>query len=62
MDKKETQYAHFDLQILANKKSWIVSSEEALKDVIPIDWGSEVLEGKKKVLVTNVRDRGRYHE
>ena len=57
MDKKETQYAHFDLQILANKKSRIISSEEALKDVVPIDWGSEVLEGKKKVLVTEVKDR-----
>lgn len=58
MDKKETQYARFDLQILANKKSRIVSSEEALKDVVPIDWGSEVLEGKKKVLVTEVKGRG----
>lgn len=57
MDKKETQYAHFDLQTLANKKSRIISSEEALKDVIPIDWGSEVLDGKKKVLVTEVKDR-----
>lgn len=27
----------------------IISSEEALKDVVPIPWSEEVLSGKKKV-------------
>ena len=31
----------------------IVSSEEALRDVVPIDWSDEVLSGKKKVTITN---------
>ena len=28
-----------------------ISSEEALKDVIPFNWSKEVLEGKKKITV-----------
>lgn len=38
-----------DLNTLKNKKTIIVSSEEALKDVTPIDWSEDVLSGKKKV-------------
>lgn len=40
-----------DLKKLEEKKSRFVSMEEALKDVIPIDWGEDVLNGKVKVVV-----------
>lgn len=40
-----------DLSILKNKKSTIVSSKEALKDVTPINWSKSVLSGEKKIIV-----------
>lgn len=39
-------------QLLKNKKTTIVSSEEALKDVTPIDWSDDVLSGKMKVVIS----------
>lgn len=53
MDKKTATYATLDLQALSRKKGKFISSEEALKDVVPIDWGDEVLRGEKKVTITN---------
>jgi hypothetical protein len=38
-------------ELLKNKKTKIVSSEEALKDIIPVDWSEDVLSGKKKVII-----------
>lgn len=40
------------LQTLRSKPIKIVSSKEALGDVTPIDWGSDVMNGKCKVMVT----------
>lgn len=39
------------LKVLRSKPIKIVSSEEALKDVTPIDWGDDVINGKRKVTV-----------
>lgn len=44
-----------DLNKLKNRPHKVVSSEEALKDVIPFEWSKEVLEGKKKVIISGVR-------
>ncbi|MCD3194800.1 hypothetical protein G8S49_06095 [Clostridium botulinum C] len=41
----------FNLNILQNKKTTIVSTQDSLKDVTPINWSEEVLSGKKKVLL-----------
>ena len=30
-----------------------VSTEEALKDAIPVEWPSDIVDGKKKVVVTS---------
>lgn len=49
--KTEQQMNRLDLDALWKKKSRIVSSEEALKDVIPIQWDNDILEGRKKVTV-----------
>lgn len=39
-------------KLLQTKKFEVISSEKALKDVIPIDWSEDVLSGKKKVILT----------
>ena len=36
---------------LTNKKLIVVSSQEALKDIVPINWSKDILLGKKKVLI-----------
>lgn len=46
-------YATLNLQALSKKKGKIISSKEALHDVKPIDWDREVMQGKKKVVVTH---------
>lgn len=43
-------YAMLDLHALGKKNIKIVSSQEALDDVIPIAWGEDVLQGKEKVI------------
>jgi len=45
-----------DLSALKNRRIATISSEEALKDVIPIDWGEDVLSGKVKVLLIDKTD------
>lgn len=52
-------YATLDLQTLMRKNGKIVSSKEALQDVRPVDWGKDVLQGKKKVTVTRVKSEER---
>lgn len=49
MEKKNCK--SLDLSKLQNKKSVIISSKEALRDVTPITWSEEVLAGKKKIIV-----------
>ena len=46
------KYNTLDLCALMGKKSKIVSSDEALKNVRPIEWSDDVMQGKKKVVVT----------
>jgi hypothetical protein len=55
-------YKSLDLNKLNTKKYTIISSEEALKDIIPINWSKEVLSGKKKVLINydNLKETPRY--
>ena len=53
------KYATLDLQTLMRKNGKIISSKEALKDVQPVDWGKDVLQGKKKVTVTRVKSEER---
>lgn len=33
------------------KNAKIISSEEALKDVVPINWPSEILDGRAEVVI-----------
>ena len=45
-----------DFSKLKNRKRTILSTEEALKDVTPINWSKDVLSGKRKVTIT--KDNG----
>ena len=44
-------YKPLNLKNLQNKKRLTVSTEEALKDVIPIEWDNDVINGNKEVLL-----------
>ena len=50
MDKKENVV--FNMDMIKNKNSQIVSMEEALRDIEPIKWSDKVLSGEKKVLIS----------
>ena len=52
MGNTMAKYNTLDLCALMGKKSKIVSSEEALKNTKPIEWDDDVIQGKRKVLVT----------
>lgn len=47
----ENNYRKLDKSKLKNRKKTVMSSEQALKDVTPIDWSDEVLEGTKEDIV-----------
>jgi len=34
-----------------------ISTKESLKDVIPIQWSKDVLEGKKKALIISAKEQ-----
>lgn len=53
----KTEYNTFDPKSLMEKKRKIISSDEALKDIIPIEWDDEVLRGEKRIIVTNEEKR-----
>lgn len=46
-----------DMNIIRGKKSRIITSEDALKNVQPIEWGKNVLDGQEKVTVTAAQRR-----
>ena len=48
-------YKKLDKSKLNNRRRTIVPSEVALKDIVPINWSDEVLNGEKKVLISTHR-------
>jgi len=44
-------YKSLDLKKIDSKKSVFISTEEALKDIIKIDWDEDVLKGNKQVVL-----------
>ena len=44
-------YRRLDFSKISSRNTKVVSSEEALKDVKPIEWSEDVLNGKRKVTV-----------
>lgn len=47
----ENDYRKLDKSKLKNRKRTVISSEQALKDVTPIEWSDNVLEGTKEDIV-----------
>lgn len=47
-----SDYRRLDMSKLKDRKIGTMSSEEALKDIIPINWSEDVLSGKKKVIIS----------
>lgn len=43
-----------DFKKIKDKNSSMISSKEALKDVILIKWSDDVLTGKKKVIIDSI--------
>lgn len=52
MSSSVLSYAKLDLHSLGKKNVKIVSSEEALKDVIPMKWEEDTIQGRTNVTVT----------
>ena len=44
-------YRSLRIEKIRSKKSIILSTNEALKDVTPIEWDADVLNGNKKVIL-----------
>lgn len=57
-DKGEDDMSRsLNLNKLKNRDFISLSSKEALKEVVPIDWSEEVLTGKKKVIVSSPKNK-----
>ena len=41
-----------DLEKLKGRITKVISTEEALKDVVPMEWPEEVMSGKQKVIIS----------
>ena len=48
---KKSNYRPLDVKKFREKKSIIVPTNQAIKDVVPITWGDEVTSGNKSVLL-----------
>lgn len=44
-------YRRLDFSKISSRNTKVVSSEEALKDVIPVEWSEDILNGKRKVTI-----------
>ena len=52
MGANALQYRKLDFNKINSRIVGNISSEEALKDINPIQWSEEVLSGRKKVIIT----------
>jgi len=51
MSNTMVKYNTLDLQAVLSKKTEIVSSEKALREVEPVSWSDDVIQSQKKVVV-----------
>ena len=51
MIENKATYKPLDLNKLKDKQHVIISTEDALKDVIPIQWDEDVIRGNKHVVL-----------
>lgn len=48
----QTVTRKLDFSKLNHRKAGYLSTQEALKDIVPINWPQEVVNGSKKVVLT----------
>ena len=48
---EEPAYRSLNMEKIRSKKSVLLSTEEVLKDVIPIEWDADVLNGDKQMIL-----------
>ena len=46
-----TFYRKLDIKKISKRKHHVITSEEALKDIVPFNWSDDVKNGKKKVII-----------
>mgnify|MGYP006922132219 CR=1 FL=1 len=56
MDNSVMSYAALDLHSLSKKNIKIVFSKDALKEIVPIAWGEEVLQGRERVIAAEEKN------
>ena len=44
-------------EMLKNKNRVVITTEESLEDIEPIEWSDDVIEGDKKVIVTDCEEK-----
>ena len=50
--------AKLNVEKLNSRIDKFISSEEALKSIVPMEWSEDIITGNKQVLVTNIsRDK-----
>ena len=52
---KRRNYRSLNMDKIKMKKTRVLSSSEALKDVIPPEWDKEVLSGAKKITLSGLK-------
>lgn len=52
MSENQQTYQRLDLEKLESRIKKVITTEEALKDVVPMEWPEEVMSGKQKVIIT----------
>lgn len=46
--------AKLNVEKLNSRIDKVISSEEALKSIVPMEWSEDILTGNKQVFVTNI--------
>lgn len=52
MNKKDNEYRRLDFSKINTQRFSTASSEESLRDIAPIQWSKEVLNGEKRIRIT----------
>lgn len=56
MNATAQECGYLNLSKLRTRVSKTISTEEALQDAAPINWSKDVLEGKKMILVSKMKE------
>ena len=52
MNENRKPYQRLDIEKLKGRITKPISLEEALKDIVPMEWTEEVMSGKQKIIIT----------